>query len=234
MQTAAIRLSGDADLNLRGTAGKPVLLGRVDIIEGQAYINGTKYTLERGDITFTSPVTTTPVLDLQASTRVRDYDITLNLNGEVDKLNITYRAEPPLPTADIVGLLAFGQTTEESAQLQQNNNSVLGNGASGALLSEALNATLGTRAQRLFGVSRIKIDPQGLETETSLANTGPAITIEQQVKDNLTVTYSTEISQTSQQLIQVEYNLTRNVSIVAVRDQNGVVSFQAKVRRQKK
>ena len=152
----------------------------------------------------------------------------------MDKLNITYRAEPPLPTADIVGLLAFGQTTEESAQLQQSNNSVLGNGASGALLSEALNATLGTRAQRLFGVSRIKIDPQGLETETSLANTGPAITIEQQVKDNLTVTYSTEISQTSQQLIQVEYNLTRNVSIVAVRDQNGVVSFQAKVRRQKK
>ena len=68
MQTSAIRLSGDADLNLRGTAGKPVLLGRVDIIEGQAYINGTKYTLERGDITFTSPVTTTPVLDLQAST----------------------------------------------------------------------------------------------------------------------------------------------------------------------
>jgi len=28
--------------------------------------------------------------------------------------------------------------------------------------------------------------------------------------------------------------LTRNVSIVAVRDQNGVVSFQAKVRRQRK
>ncbi len=81
MQTASLRLSGDADLHLRGTAGKPVILGRADIIEGEVQFNGTKYRLERGDITFINPVTTTPVLDLQATTRVRDYDITLNLNG---------------------------------------------------------------------------------------------------------------------------------------------------------
>ena len=72
MQTASLRLSGDADLHLRGTAGKPVILGRADIIEGEVQFNGTKYRLERGDITFINPVTTTPVLDLQASTRVRD------------------------------------------------------------------------------------------------------------------------------------------------------------------
>ncbi len=35
MQTASVRLSGDADLHLRGTAGKPVILGRADIIEGE-------------------------------------------------------------------------------------------------------------------------------------------------------------------------------------------------------
>ncbi len=96
MQTAVIRLSGDADLRLRGTAAKSVLLGRADVLEGQAYFNGTKYRLERGDVTFTNPVTTVPVVDLQASTRVRDYDITLNLNGPSDKLNLTYRSEPPL------------------------------------------------------------------------------------------------------------------------------------------
>ena len=59
MQTASLRLSGDADLHLRGTAGKPVILGRADIIEGEVQFNGTKYRLERGDITFINPVTTT-------------------------------------------------------------------------------------------------------------------------------------------------------------------------------
>jgi translocation and assembly module TamB len=233
MQTASIRLSGDADLHLRGTAGKPAVLGRADIIEGEVQFNGTKYSLERGDVTFINPVTTTPVLDLQATTRVRDYDITLNLNGPIDRPNVTYRSEPPLPPADIIGLLAFGQTSEESAQLNQSQSS-FSSETSSAILSAALNATVSNRVQKLFGVSRIKIDPQGLTTETSSTQTGPAVTIEQQVKSNLTLTYTTNVAQSSQQIIQVQYNITRNISIVAIRDQNGVVSFDVRVRQRKK
>jgi translocation and assembly module TamB len=237
MQSAVIRLSGDADLRLRGTAAKPVIIGRADVIEGEAYFNGTKYRLERGDVTFTNPVVTTPVLDLQASTQIRDYDVTLLLNGRLDtpdSLKITYRSEPPLPTADIIALLAFGQTTEQSAQLQQSGQGVLGQGASSALLAAALNATISNRVQRLFGVSRIKIDPQGLSTETSTTQSGPALTIEQQISDKLTVSYSTNVSQTSQQVIQGEYNITRSISIVGIRDQNGVISFVVRVRQRKK
>jgi translocation and assembly module TamB len=236
MQTATVRLSGDADLRLRGTAARPVLLGRADVTEGEIYFNGAKYHLERGDVSFTNPVKTTPVLDLQASTRVRDYDITASINGDPTKpggLHINYRSEPPLPEADIIALLALGRTREESAQLQQSGQSAFTQEASNAILSQALNATVSNRAQRLFGVSRIKIDPQGLSTATNPAH-GPQVTIEQQVADNLTLTYSTNVSQAAQQVIQVEYNLTRNVSIVAVRDQNGVVSFDVRVRRRKK
>jgi translocation and assembly module TamB len=233
MQTAVARLSGDADLRLRGTAAKPVLLGRADIIEGDVYFNGTKYRLERGDVSFTNPLTTTPVLDLQASTRVRDYDITVNLNGPPDKLRVNWRSEPPLPEGDIIALLALGRTQEESAQLQQSGNSQVTQEASNAILAEALNATLSNRVQRLFGVSRIRIDPQGLSTETNPAR-GPQVTIEQQVANNLTLTYSTNVSQASQQIIQVEYNLTRNVSVIAIRDQNGVVSFDVRIRQRKK
>jgi translocation and assembly module TamB len=233
MQTASVRLSGDADLHLRGTAAKPAIVGRADVIEGEVQFNGTKYRLERGDITFINPVTTTPVLDLQATTRVQDYDITLNLNGQIDRPNVTYRSEPPLPTSDIIGLLAFGQASEESSQLNQ-SQSAFNSETSNAILSAALNATVSNRVQKLFGVSRIKIDPQGFTTETSSTQTGPAVTIEQQVKNNLTLTYTTNVAGASQQLIQVEYNITRNVSMVAVRDQNGVVSFDLRVRQRKK
>ncbi len=51
---------------------------------------------------------------------------------------------------------------------------------------------------------------------------------------NLTVTYSTNVSVSNQQIIQAEYNLTRNISLVALRDQNGVVSFDLRIRRRKK
>jgi hypothetical protein len=42
------------------------------------------------------------------------------------------------------------------------------------------------------------------------------------------------VAQTSQQIIRAEYNVTRNVSIVAIRDQNGVVSFDVKIRRRRR
>jgi translocation and assembly module TamB len=238
MQTSVIRLQGSADMRLRGSAAKPILLGRADVFEGEAYFNGTKYRLERGGVSFTNPAVTTPFLDLEAVTRIRDYDVTLSLTGDISKpngLKVNYRSDPPLPTADIIALLAFGQTTEESAQLQQTNQSAFNQQASSAMLAAALNATLNNRAQRLFGNSRIKIDPQGLSSETStITQSGPALTIEQQVKDNLTVSYTTDVSQTSQQVIRAEYNLSKNVSIVAIRDQNGVVSFDVKIRRRKR
>jgi translocation and assembly module TamB len=234
MQTAVVRLSGDADLHLQGTAAKPVLLGRADVIEGQLYFNGTKYRMERGDITFSNPVTTTPVLDLQASTRVREYDITVNLNGEFDKLNMRYVSDPPLSTADIISLLAVGQTQQESGQLQQTGQSAYTQQATSAVLAEALNAALNSRSRSLLGISHIKIDPQGLNTETSPTTTTPAVTIEQQVKDNLTLTYTTNVSQTSQQIIQAEYNVSRNVSILGIRDYNGVVSFEVRIRKRRK
>jgi translocation and assembly module TamB len=234
MQTAIARLSGDADLRVRGTAAKPAVLGRVEVLEGEINFNGAKYHLERGEVMFQSPVSIQPVLDLQATTRVREYDITVSVNGQTDKpLSVKYRSDPPLPEADIVALLAVGQTREESAQMSQAGNSAFRETASNLILSEALNATVSNRVQRLFGVSKIKIDPQGLSTETNPTR-GPQVTIEEQISNNFTLTYSQNVSQASQQIIQGEYFVRRNVSVVGTRDQNGVVSFDVKIRQRKK
>jgi translocation and assembly module TamB len=237
MQTSLAKISGDADLHLRGTLIRPTVLGRVDITEGDVYFSGTKYRLERGEITFTGPAGIKPTLDLQATTRVRDYDINLGVNGTPEKPNFTYRSEPPLPSADIVALLALGRTQSESAAMSSSassSQSAFSQEASNVILNQALNATLNNRAQRLFGISRIKIDPQGLNTLTTPTRTAPAITIEQQVSNNFTLTYSTEVSQATQQIIQAEYNVTRSISILAVRDQNGVVSFDIRLRQRRK
>ena len=236
MQTAVARLSGNADLRVRGTADRPAILGRVEVLEGEISFNGTKYRLERGDVTFSNPAKTQPVIDLQASTRVRDYDITVRFRGDASTpngLKVSWQSEPQLPEADVIALLALGRTREESAAAQTGGSFGFGGEASNLLINEALNSAVSSRVQRLFGVSRIKIDPQGLANETNVVR-GPQLTIEQQVASNLTVTYSTNVSVSTQQIIQVEYNISRNVSLVALRDQNGVVSFDFKIRLRKK
>jgi translocation and assembly module TamB len=231
MQTSSVRLSGDADLRVRGSVQTPAVLGRADILEGEIYFNGAKYQLQRGDIVFLDPSSIVPVLDLQANTQIRDYDITLRVTGDARRPTVNFQSEPPLPSADIIALLALGRTNEEG--VQQGNVSALNQDASSVVLAQAFNAAVSDRVQRLFGGSRIKIDPQGLSTETNLAR-GPALTIEQQVTGNMTLTYTTNISQTSQQIIQAQYNISQNVSLVGIRDQNGVVSFDVKIRHRKK
>ena len=236
MQTAIARLSGNADLRLRGTAQRPAILGRVEVLEGEVTFNGTKYNLDRGDVTFANPAKTQPVIDLQATTRVRDYDITVQLRGDASVPNgvkVTWQSEPQLPEADVIALLALGRTQAESAAAAQSGSFGFGGDASNLLINEALNSTVNSRLQRLFGASRVKIDPQGLASETNVIR-GPQVTIEQEVASKLTLTYSTNVSVSNQQIIQAEYHLTRTVSIVALRDQNGVVSFDFKLRTRKK
>lgn len=230
LQTSLAKITGDVDLRLRGTAMRPVVLGRISIVEGNVTFNGTKYRLDRGDILFTNPTKIEPVLDLEASARVSDYDISIGLHGTVDKLNTTYRSDPPLPTADVFALLAFGRTTDQAYAAPQQSNAFT-ESASSAVLGSALNAAVSSRVQKLFGVSRIKIDPEVGGAEN---NPNARITVEQQVSGNITLTYITNLAQSAQQVIQFQYNVNRNISIVGVRDEYGVVGFEVQFRQRRR
>jgi translocation and assembly module TamB len=235
MKTTVARLSGDADLRLRGSLARPSVLGRADILEGDATFNGIKFRLERGDITFANPVAIEPQVNLQATTHVRNYDLDVTVTGTPERLNVNYRSEPPLPKSDIIALLALGHTPGESEQLQQQSGQTLfTDQATNLIINQAINSTVSSRMQKLFGVSRVKIDPQGLTTETNPTARGPQVTIEQQFANNLTLTYSTNVSQSSEQIIEGEYFINRSISIVGTRDQNGVVSFDVRIRQRKK
>jgi len=85
--------------------------------------------------------------------------------------------------------------------------------------------------QRLLGASRVKIDPLYVGTTNT---TSARVTLEQQINNNITLTYITSLAQSTETVVQVEYNIDKNLSIVAVRDQNGVLGFDVHIRRRKK
>ena len=227
-QNAYAKLAGDVDLRLRGTLATPSLLGRISITEGSAVIAGTRYDLQRGDITFTNPVRIQPSIDLNATARVEDYDITLSLHGSPDKLAVTYRSDPPLPEADVVALLALGRTQNEQRIYTQQQEQVTSNPTTDALLGGALNATVSSRVQRLFGAGSVKVDPNYLGV---LGNSTTRITVEEQLGRNVTLTYATDVNTTAQQLLQAEIAINRHVSLLVARDESGVFSMVIKATR---
>src|SRR5215472_6696054 len=91
IQSRNLRLVAIVDLQLQGTAASPVALGTIRLLSGDTVIRGNRYQVTRGDITLSNPVRTTPILDLEAQTRIQRHDLTLNVNGPIDRAKISYR-----------------------------------------------------------------------------------------------------------------------------------------------
>lgn len=227
-QNSYAKLAGSVDLNIRGTVAVPSILGRIQITDGSATFANTKYQLQRGDIYFTNPVRIDPTIDIDATAQVENYTITVGLHGTADNLKPTYRSEPPLSEADVFALLALGRTQEEAQIYQERQIAAGSDPTTSALLGGALNATVGSRVQKLFGVGSVKIDPAFVGT---LGNSSARVTIQEQISRQVTAIFATNVNSTAQQLIQVQYDLNHTSSIVVTRDESGVFSIVYKLRR---
>jgi translocation and assembly module TamB len=62
-------------------------------------------------------------------------------------------------------------------------------------------------------------------------NAAARVTVQQQVTRNITITYISNVGSTQEQVIQVEYNINRNISIVALRDYNGTFGIDVKFKK---
>jgi translocation and assembly module TamB len=230
-QNSFAKLAGDVDLHVRGTIAEPALLGHISITDGSATFAGTTYQLQRGEIYFSNPIHIDPVVDLDATARVADYDIDIGVHGTLSKLALTYRSEPPLPEADVFALLALGRTQEEQQIYSEEQSAAGVNSTADALLGGALNATVSNRVSKLFGVGSVKIDPTFVG---NLGNSTARITVQEKIGKDITLTYATNVNSTAQQLIAGQWFLTQNVSIVAQRDESGVFSLLLKIHQRRK
>lgn len=227
-QNSYAKLAGTVDLTVRGTVAVPSVLGRIQITDGSATFAGTKYQLQRGDIYFTNPVRIDPTIDLDATARVENYEITVGLHGTTTSLKPTYRSEPPLSEADVFALLALGRTQEEAQLYQEQQLQAGTDPTTSSLLGGALNATVSNRVEKLFGVGSVKIDPAFVGT---LGQSSARITVQQQLSKQVTATYATNVNASAQQLISLQYDLNNSMSIVATRDETGVFSVVYKLRK---
>jgi translocation and assembly module TamB len=232
MEWPGAELEAEAGLRVRGTWEHPILLGHIHILSGDLYFHGNRYRVARGDVNFANPFRLDPVVNVEASTTIQQYEVTLNFTGPASKLTLAYRSDPPLPGNDIITLLALGQTSSEGTTRSGGTTQSSTAGAT-AILSEAVSSQLGGPLQRLFGITRFRVDPglAAVGSPSSEQNPGARVTVEQQIAHDLTITYVSNVSSTQEQIIQVEYNVNRSVSIVALRDQNGTFGIDVKIKK---
>jgi translocation and assembly module TamB len=86
------------------------------------------------------------------------------------------------------------------------------------VLAQGVSGKISGKIERLTGISQITIDPLATNNQT---NPGSRVAIQQRVSGNLLLTFSTDVTSTQNESIQVQYQATKNLSISVLRDQYG-------------
>ncbi|HEX4285577.1 MAG TPA: translocation/assembly module TamB domain-containing protein [Terracidiphilus sp.] len=220
-----VSIGGSANLQVRGTAGDPVLLGRVNLDGGDVILNGTRFVLTGGTVQFINPSETEPVVNMALTTTIQQYNINMRFEGPTSQLKTQYSSDPALPQADIINLLAFGQTTEAAAQ-----NTSTTNQTAESLVASQVSSQVTSRVSKIAGISQLSINPV-LAGSNAQGPPGANVTIQQRVTSNLFVTFSTNVASTQSQTIQGQYQVSPRVAVSATRDPNGGFAVDALIKK---
>jgi translocation and assembly module TamB len=212
------KLPLEVDLFLKGTFDHPLLFGHVEARDGEVYFRNHVFKVQSGTLDFINPNQIVPILDLKAETTIRNYQVEMSLAGKLDKdkpLGLQLVSDPPLSETDILALLTVGKTAEElAAQPGQATGEAISVPTS-VLFDEFVE----DKVKELTGIDRFQVDPYAT---SSKAAAGPRLTVQKRLLDDqLTVTYISAIDPSEEDVIKMEYQLGRNVSIIAERDENG-------------
>jgi translocation and assembly module TamB len=218
LTSSAVSLEGQANLHVVGSAADPVILGRTEFTAGDIFLMNKRYQIERGVIEFSNPNRTEPVLNLLLTTTINQYNLSLTFRGPLDKMQTSYVSDPPLPTADIINLIARGQTTQQAAASPSNF------GAS-SLLAQGAASQVSGGVQKLAGLSSLSIDPT---LGGNNSDPGARIAMQKRVTNNFLFTFATDVTSTQRELIQGEYQLTKRWSASVTRDENGGFAVDGK------
>jgi len=216
-------LRGDFDLTLRGTLARPVIFGDVAVEPGSSLLYaGNTYDVQRASLKFANPYRIEPVIDMVATTRLAEYDVTLDLSGTLDRLSVNFASDPPLADLQVLTLLAGGE-----APLATDLGGSAGDSGDLAetFLYQQAASVVAARVNRLFGLDKFRIDPlAGDSGNLSSAR----VTVGKRLGRDLFATYSYDPSQSSQQILELEWRVSRELTVVAT--QNGDESYALDLR----
>jgi autotransporter translocation and assembly factor TamB len=218
-------LRGSADLLARGSLARPVVFGRVEMERGGTVVYAeNEYKVERAILSFANPYRIEPVLDLVAKTEVSSYQVTLNLNGPLDRLRATFASDPPIPDLEVLSLLATGDPGRLAGELTPEPGASASQGAEAFLAGQAA-SLIGQRVGTLFGLDKFRVAPlaAGGDVVSSVR-----LTVGKRLRRNLLLTYSVDPSATQDQFLTVEWRLGQNLALLFTQNGDGSYAVDAK------
>ncbi|MBF0265863.1 MAG: translocation/assembly module TamB domain-containing protein, partial [Gammaproteobacteria bacterium] len=197
------------DLSVKGKIPKPDIVGQLKVNRGKIDFLTKRFNSRRGEINFYGGWPVNPQLDFEFESTANDIAAILNLSGDTKKIKFNLSSEPLIPKDEILSQLLFGKDKQSISAVQAlqlvSAIKTLTTGGSGFM--DNTRQKLGIDSLDIGGDS-VKAGKHinervYMEVEQDLTSGDSAITVEIEVKKNISV--ESKIDQSSSTGIGVNW-----------------------------
>ncbi len=218
INTELAKLVGRGELRIVGDTNQVGVLGRIEAAPGgELQFSGNRYEIDRAVVTFSQAERIEPFLDVVARGTIQSYEVTLTLNGTLDRLATTFRSTPPLPEMDVLALIAGGEPSSGQSE-------PLGTLASD-LVAGAITGVVAKRGRALLDVDELRIDPSAKTLSDSPTT---RVTVVKQLSRDVMVTVSTNLEQNREEGFILRWRLSPTVYLEGRRDPDSTYAGEIK------
>ncbi len=222
IDTPLARLVAKGEIRVVGSTARYGVLGRLEALPGaELEFAGNRYELDRGTVTFTSADRIESHLDVLARTTVQTFEVTVGLNGTLDRLTPTFTSNPPLPEMDVISLVSTGRRADAAGQAGTS-------AVASSLFTDQLTGVVTNRARTLLDVDQMRVDPFAA---TQSGNPAARLTVVKQLNRDWSVTVSTNLAANREEVVTSRWRLAPGVFLEANREQDGSYSMEVKWQR---
>ena len=208
------RIEIQPDLRITGSAARPLLSGRAEVLPGGTIEFQKKtFVVQRGVIDFLNPYKIEPKLDIRSESKIKRWTVYLHISGVPDELEFELSSTPHEEQGDIISLILFGKTTK---QLVEGGGSTQ---TPAQMVAELVGSTYGDEIKRKTGLDIFRVETGSDGDDASEAIT---VTMGKHLTRRLTVLYSleTESGEFSSRMA-AEYKLFERFLAGAFQDTSG-------------
>ncbi len=206
---------------VKGNYLNPIILGEIDVKKGFILFSDQKFNVLRGSIIFDNPYYLNPRLKITSESYIKDYRVNFKINGYYDHPIPELTSSPPLPPQEVLTLIAMGESYRRSY-----SSEIATMQSSSALIASSVKGIINSITPKKFRPDIIRVYPF---MNASSSEPSPRIAVGNKISKNLFVIYTFDLTNQNNYMIYGEYTISKNISLIAYRDDNGYYSLEFRI-----
>lgn len=226
VQTPFLKTDAHLDVSLKGSAANPVIEGTIELAHGTFAFPYKPLFVTNGTLTLSPTQPDGPTINLTAKNKIRTYNVTMRVTGSLHQPNVTFESSPQLSEEGIITLLLAGAdhgslTAAMPRVLMEQIEEVLFGS------EESLSRAQQILKSLLAPLKNVRLKKDDTQEELQAV-------LEVDINERLRAKAQNNLNPSNFDLdetqLELEYVVSDDVSVKAVRDQSGSLGGEIEMR----